>query len=184
MNLVEAESTGPIEGDAPLVTPPRPLHRRVSVSLLFTLTVLIGTVVLIYVRFPTRNTVLMEEARAAHRETAPGWDLVNPTAGELRAWALGVVGKDPPLPKDSVTGAKDLEVLGHRAAMMRVVIDGEPITYLVQFTRVIAPEFSDTTDGELHAIAWRQGSFTCAAVGPKASAARWTKTVQAAVATK
>ncbi len=184
MNLVEAESTGPIEGDAPLVTPPRPLHRRVSVSLLFTLTVLIGTVVAIYLRFPTRNTVLMEEARNGHREAAPVWDLVNPTSGELRAWAIGVVGRDPPLPRDGVTGAKDLEVLGHRAAMMRVVIDGEPITYLVQFTRVIAPEFSDTTDGDLHAIAWRQGSFTCAAVGPKASSPAWTRSVQASVTTR
>lgn len=184
MNLVEAESTGPIEGDAPLVTPPRPLHRRVSVSLLFTLTVLIGTVVAIYMTFPTRNTVLMEAARAAHGESAPGWDLVNPTTGELRAWAIAVVGKDVPLPNQGVTGARDLEVLGHRAAMMRVVIDGEPITYLVQFTRVIAPGFSDTTDGDLHAIAWRQGSFTCAAVGPKASATTWTKTVQAGIATK
>jgi len=178
MNLVEAESTGPIEGDAPLVTPPRPLHRRVSVSLLFTLTILIGTVVAIYMRFPTRNTVLMEEARAGHREAAQAWDLVNPTAGELRAWAIGVVGKDPPLPRDGVTGARDLEVLGHRAAMIRLVIDGEPITYLVQFTRVIAPEFSDATDGDLHAIAWRHGSFTCAAVGPKASSAVWSRTVQ------
>ena len=184
MNLVEAEATGPIEGDEPLVTPPRPLHRRVSVSLLFTLTVLIGTVVAIYLRFPTRNTVLMEEARAGHREAAPSWDLVNPTSAELRAWAIGVVGKDPPLPKDSVTGAKDLEVLGHRAAMMRVVVDGEPITYLVQFTRVIAPEFSDDTDGDLHAIAWRQGSFTCAAVGPKASSDRWSRLVQTNVTTR
>ena len=181
MNLVEAESTGPIEGDAPLVTPPRPLHRRVSVSLLFTLTVLIGTVVAIYLRFPTRNTVLMEEARTGHRDIGAAWDLVNPTSGELRAWAIAVVGRDPPLPKDGVTGARDLEVLGHRAAMMRVVIDGEPITYLVQFTRVIAPEFSDTTDGDLHAIAWRQGSFTCAAVGPKASAPQWTRIVQSSV---
>lgn len=183
MNLVEAESTGPIEGDAPLVTPPRPLHRRVSVSLLFTLTVLIGTVVAIYMTFPTRNTVLMEEVTAAHRQATPNWDLVAPTTGELRAWATAVVGKDPPLPKD-VTGARDTEVLGHRAAMMRLVIDGEPITYLVQFTRVIAPEFSDSTSGDLHAIAWRQGSFTCAAVGPKASAPGWTKTVQASVASK
>ncbi len=147
MNLVEAESIGPIEGDTPLVTPPRPPHRRVSVSLLFTLTVLVGTVVAIYLRFPTRNTVLMEEA----------------------------------LPRDSVTGARDLEVLGHRAAMIRFVIDGEPITYLVQFTRVIAPEFSDHTVGDLHAIAWRQGLFTCAAVGPEATSKRWSRTVQAAV---
>jgi hypothetical protein len=182
MNLVEAEDTGPIEGDEPLVTPPRPLHRRVSVSLLFTLTVLIGTVVAIYLQFPTRNTVLMEEAKQRHRDTSAVWDLVNPTTGELRAWAIGVVGRDPPLPTGMVTGARDLEVLGHRAAMMRVVIDGEPITYLVQYTRVIAPEFSDDTDGGLHAIAWRNGSFTCAAVGPEPSAKAWSRAIQTVTA--
>jgi len=56
MKLVEAESTGPVEGDAALVTPPRPPHRRVSVSLVFTLTVLVGTVVTIYAMFPRATT--------------------------------------------------------------------------------------------------------------------------------
>ena len=59
MKLIEAESTGPVEGDEALVTPPRPPRRRVSVSLLFTLTVLIGTVVTIYAMFPARHNVLM-----------------------------------------------------------------------------------------------------------------------------
>lgn len=180
MSLVEAESTGPIEGDDALVTPPRPPHRRVSVSLLFTLTVLIGTVVAIYVTFPTRNTVLMTEALQRHRDNSSIWDLTNPTSGELRAWAIGVVGKDPPLP-EVVLGARELEVLGHRAAVMRIPAAGENVTYLVQYTRVIAPEHAERTDGDLHAIAWRQGPFTCVAVGTESGSAVWIPAVRAVV---
>ncbi len=178
MNLVEAEATGPIEGDTPLVTPPRPPHRRVSVSLLFTLTVLVGTVVAIYLRFPTRNSVLMSETLQQHREPTAAWDLTRPTTGELRAWATGMLGKDPPLPADTVIGVRDLEVLGHRAAVMRFVLEGETLTYLVQYTRVIAPDHSERVDGDLHAIAWRQGPFTCVAVGPEAGSARWIPAVR------
>jgi hypothetical protein len=181
MNLVEAESTGPIEGDDALVLPPRPPHRRVSVSLLFTLTVLVGTVVAIYLTFPTRNTVLMVEAMQRHRADEPGWDLINPTAAELRAWAIGVLGKDPPLPSQTITGARDVEVLGHRAAMVRLDVEGETLTYLVQYSRVIAPEQSDRTDGDLHAIAFRRGLFTCAAVGPKASSTAWVRALRAGI---
>ena len=154
MNLVEAEATGPIEGDNPLVTPPRLPHRRVSVSLLFTLTVLIGTVVAIYLRFPTRNSVLMSEALVQHREHDQVWDLARPTKSELRAWAIGILGKDPPLPTDTVIGVRDLEVLDHRAAVMRFIMEGETITYLVQYTRVIAPDHSERIDGDLvqHAV--------------------------------
>src|SRR6476469_3626942 len=105
MHLIEAEATGPIEGDTPLVTPPRPPHRRVSVSLLFTLTVLIGTVVAIYLVFPARHNRLMTEAIEHHRDPAPAWDLTAPTAPELRAWSIGLLGKEPPLP---AAGAKIL----------------------------------------------------------------------------
>jgi hypothetical protein len=178
MNLVEAEATGPIEGDDALVTPPRPPHRRVSVSLLFTLTVLIGTVVAIYVTFPARNTVLMTEALQHHRDTPP-WDLMSPTPSELRAWAIGAIGKDPPLPVNtSIVGAREIEVLGRRAAVIQIVIAGEPVTYLVQHTRVISPKHSEQTDGDLRAIAWRQGQFTCVAVGPASTAGSWSAALQ------
>ena len=99
MKLVEAESTGPVEGDDALVTPPRPPHRRVSVSLLFTLTVLIGTVVTIYAMFPARHNLLMTEALALHREP-PAWDLNAPSGDEARGWLIGVVGNNPPMPAD------------------------------------------------------------------------------------
>ena len=175
MKLVEAEAVGPVEGDDALVTPPRPPHRRVSVSLLFTLTVLIGTVVLIYVTFPARHNVLLTEAIERHRDAAPSWDLVNPSAEELRGWTIGVVGKDPPLPgKDAViVGAKELDLLDRRAALIGVTVGADRVTFLVQHARGIAPEKSERTEGELAAVSWRRGPYTAVAVGPAASRAAW-----------
>lgn len=172
--LVEAEATGPIEGEDAIVTPPRPPHRRVSVSLILTLTVLTGTVVAIFLTFPGRNTVLMNEALARHRDSSPTWNLVRPTPQELRAWAIGVLGKDPPLPQNAtILGARDTAVLDRRAAIVQVDIAGEPITYLVQHTRVISPAHSEETDGDLRAVAWHKGEFTAVAVGRDASATQW-----------
>ncbi|HEX4420376.1 MAG TPA: hypothetical protein VH165_20815 [Kofleriaceae bacterium] len=181
MKLVEAESTGPVEGDDAQVTPPRLPHRRVSVSLLFTLTVLIGTVVTIYLVFPARHNVLMTEALELHRDIGPGsaWDLAAPGQAELRGWAIGVVGKDVPLPGDdtaagaTVIGASRRQILNRAAAVLRVRIGGDEITYLVQHARGIAPDRSERQDGELHALAWRAGPYTVVAVGPDATAASW-----------
>jgi hypothetical protein len=179
MKLVEAESTGPVEGDAALVTPPRLPHRRVSVSLLFTLTVLVGTVVTIYVMFPARHNVLMTEAIAYHREANPTWDLVAPNPAELRAWVIGVVGKDVPLPGEgtpvtvTILGARRLGILNRAAAVIRVRIGGDEVTYLVQHARGIAPDRSERQDGTLRAVAWRKGTLTLVAVGDDATAASW-----------
>ncbi len=175
MSLIEAESTGPVEGDAPLVTPPRPPHRRVSVSLLFTLTVLIGTVVAIYLTFPARHNVLMTESIAAHQDSATPRDLTAPSPAELRAWAIGVVGKDPPLPVASakVTGARTIEILNRNAAVLDVEVGGERVTYVMQRARGIAPDQAERLDGDVRAVAWRQGPYTCVGVGPAASVTRW-----------
>jgi hypothetical protein len=179
MKLVEAESTGPVEGDDASVTPPRLPHRRVSVSLLFTLTVLIGTVVTIYAVFPVRNNVLVTEAIERHRDASAAWDLVAPSAAELRAWMIGVVGKDVPLPGEgtavtpAVIGASRLRILNRAAAVIRVRIGGDEVTYLVQHARGIAPEHSERADGELRAVAWRTGPYTVVAVGADATAAGW-----------
>jgi hypothetical protein len=175
MKLVEAESTGPVEGDDAQVTAPRPPHRRVSVSLVFTLTVLVGTVVTIYAMFPARNNVLVTEAIDRHREVNPAWDLVAPNPAELRAWALGLVGKDVPLPGEAapVIGAARLRILNRAAALIRVRIGDDEVTYLVQHARGIAPDHSERQDGELRAVAWRKGPFTIVTVGADATAARW-----------
>jgi len=175
MNLVEAEEVGPVEGDEPLVTPPRPPHRRVSVSLLFTLTVLIGTVVAIYLVFPARHNVLMTEAIDRHKDDAPAWDLTTPTAPELRAWSIGLLGKDPPLPiaTAKILGASRLEIFDRSAALIGLEIGGTRITYLVQRARGMAPDHSVRVDGDVKAIAWKKGPFACIAVGPADTSTTW-----------
>jgi len=175
MSLVEAEATGPVEGDAPLVTPPRPPHRRVSVSLLFTLTVLTGTVVAIYVTFPARHNVLMTEAIKHHRTREPAWDLTSPSATELRAWAIGVVGKGAPLPGPGATviGARRVELFKRDAAVLGMRVGSDEVTYLVQRARGVAPDHAQRDEGKLRAIEWRTGPFTCIAVGPDATATTW-----------
>jgi len=179
MKLVEAEAEGPIEGEDAVVTPPRPPHRRVSVSFLFTLTVLIGTVVAIYVAFPARHNVLLTEAMESHREADPKWDLVTPTPAELHAWAIGVAGKDVPLPAETakIIAARQLTILDRRAAIIRLAVDGDEITYVVQRAKGMAPKHSDRTDGDLHAVSWRHGKFTIVAVGPVATSQRWVAAV-------
>jgi hypothetical protein len=175
MKLVEAESEGPVEGDSALVTPPRPPHRRVSVSLLFTLSVLIGTVVTIYAVFPPRHNLLLTEAIEHHREGEPAWDLTAPSAAELHAWAIGVVGgKDPPVPgAGSVIGARRIEIFDRHAAVIRLQVDGDVVTYMVTRARGVAPERSERIEGDLRAVGWRRGPFTCIGVGPNATAHRW-----------
>jgi len=199
VKLVEAESTGPVEGDAALVTPPRPPHRRVSVSLVFTLTVLVGTVVTIYARFPARHNLLMTEAIAHHRDPGAAWDLVTPTRDALRAWMIGAIGKDAPLPGAAATvvGARQLDILNRTAALIRLRIGDDEVTYLVQRARWIAPEGVERVEpgenggnsdgaaggsgvrapqpdnGALRAVAWRSGRFTVVAVGADATAAHW-----------
>src|SRR5690242_1370658 len=124
MHLVEPEEVGPNEGDDPRITPPRPPHRRVSVSLVFTLSVLIGLVTTIYLVLPARHNVLLTEALERHRDTGVTWDLEAPTVPELRAWTIGVVGKDAPLPAETtrVIGARRISVLRRDAALMQLQI--------------------------------------------------------------
>lgn len=174
MHLVEAEAVGPIEGDDALVTPPRPPHRRVSVSLLFTLSVLTGTVVAIYLLLPARNNVMVTEA-IAHHEDADAWDLENPTHAELRAWSIAAVGKGAPLPSEAVkvVGAKRLQILKRGAALIRLEVAGEHVTYLVAHARGIPSKHVTRREGALRAEAWRRGVFTCVAVGPDASSQTW-----------
>ena len=175
MKLVEAEATGPVEGEDAIVTPPRPPHRRVSVSILFTLSVLIGLVVTIYVVFPARHGVLVTEAIDRHRDVAPAWDLAAPSPGELRAWAIGAAGKDVPLPPGEVEviGARKIDILNRRAVLVRIRVGGDEVTYLVQHARGLPPEEAERSDGDLKAVEWKSGPYSCIAVGPAATAASW-----------
>jgi hypothetical protein len=174
MNLVEAEATGPIEGDDEIVTAPRPPHRRVSVSLLFTLTVLTATVVLIYVTVPARHNVLLTEAIEQHRDDSQSWEIKNVTLGELRTWAIGVFGDEAPMPKDGavILGARRLDVLDREAALISLTIGDDRVTYMMQHARSNHYD-KDRTEGDAHAVAWRQGRYDCVAVGPDTTRARW-----------
>ena len=47
---------------------------------LFTLSVLIGTVVAIYMVFPARHNVLLDRRRSPHHASRPAWDLAGADA--------------------------------------------------------------------------------------------------------
>ncbi|HEY4245002.1 MAG TPA: hypothetical protein VGM88_34540 [Kofleriaceae bacterium] len=174
MKLVEAESTGPVEGEDAVVLAPRPPHRRVSVSLLFTLTVLVGTVVAIYTLFPARHNELVSSAIAAHR-SPPSWDLASPSPSAFSAFLLGAAGKDAPQPPPGavVIGARHVTVLDHGAALIRLHIGADDVTLLIQHSRGISPDTAERTDGDLRALMWHRGPFLVVAVGPDASSAAW-----------
>lgn len=174
MSLVEAETTGPVEGEDPIVTPPRPLHRRVSVSLLFTLTVLIGTVVTIYLVFDARHNVMLTEALVQARETAE-LELVAPSAEKLGTWGLGMFGERLPMPPAGIpiVSAGRIELLNRRTAVIRLKIGESEVTYLVQHAKGIVPDQSERKDGELRAVQWASGVFIVAAAGPDATAKEW-----------
>lgn len=180
MHLVEAEATGPVEGEDPVVTPPRPPHRRVSVSLLFTLTVLIGTVVAIYLGFPPRHHVLMTEAIAQHREPAPAWDLAQPSDVQLAAFVSGVVGggKAVPLPAGPVDGVRRIEVLNKPTAVIRFHVGAEAVTYIVQRAGSVGPDATERTDDELRAITWQTGAFRFVLVGGDRTVDSWRHSIK------
>jgi hypothetical protein len=63
--------------------------------------------------------------------------------------------------------------LNRAAALIRVRVGDDEVTYLVQHARGIAPDHSERQDGELRAVAWRKGPFTIVIVGADATATRW-----------
>ena len=171
MHLVEAEAVGPVEGDDPIITPPRPPHRRVSVSFLFTISA------------PRRHgdRDLPASAAAARRprhrsDRAPSHIRARGTSTrrrlpELHAWAIGVAGKDVPLPAATtkVLGARRIDILKRGAAVIRLQLGGDQVTYLVQHARGISRDHVVRDEGDLHAEAWRRGSLTVVTVGPAAT---------------
>lgn len=185
MKLVEAEATLPTDDreDAPPLPPP-PRHRRVSVSLLLTLAILIGTVVGIYVVFPARHHVLLTAAIAEARAPDARWELAGPTLGEARAWTRGLLGDDAPLPVAAsarVLGVRRTAVLERDVAVVRLAVGDarDEVTCAVTRAASVAPEAVErveaAADGTpaLHAIATRRGAYVIAVIGPEASVARW-----------
>jgi hypothetical protein len=178
VKLIEADESKPSDEDDPTLAiprPPRPEHRRVYVSLAFTILVLVGTVVTIYGLVPERHHVLAETVVATHR-TQPAWQLTSPSPGEVRAWIIGVVGEKAPVPpgidQAMPIGARVVDVHRRRAAVVRFQIGDDEITYAVGRARGMSPGVS-RRDGDLRVEAWRVGPFMIAVAGPDATAARW-----------
>lgn len=179
MKLVDAETHGPdeehvLEEEGPAI-PPRPEHRRVSVSLLFTLFVLSATVVTVYVMVPERHNALMTTAIEAHQGEVD-YELTSPTASELRAWGIALLGRDVSWPEAGpgveIVGAHSTEILNRPAAIVNYRIDGELVSLVVQRPRDAVPRTYRRTVGELWCVSWRRDSFTYTAVGPAAQE-RW-----------
>lgn len=171
MKLVEADAEGP-SAEEPIVTPPRPEKRRVSISLVFTLSVLIATVVTIYMVFPARHNELI--TTALHRHEAPAaWQLAAPSEPELRAWMLGAVGRGAPLPSGlTVLGASQLEVARRPTAVVRYRLAAGPgeLTYVVQKVRSAAPRTGERALHGARAVQWREGDWLVVAVGAEGDA--------------
>ncbi|HUS28025.1 MAG TPA: hypothetical protein VMZ53_05935 [Kofleriaceae bacterium] len=145
-------------------------------SFLFTMSILIGTVVAIYMLLPARDGLLITEAISKHRDSGP-WEIENPSNETLRGWAIAVVGKEAPLPPagSHVIGARQLTILKRRAALIRLQLGDDQVTYLVQHARGIMPDHSSRTDGELRAEQRKRGKFTIVGVGPAATDKTWTR---------
>jgi hypothetical protein len=63
--------------------------------------------------------------------------------------------------------------LKRHVAVMRLRVGTDEITYAVQHSRSASPEHVDRIDGDLRAVGWHTGSFSCVAVGPNATSATW-----------
>ena len=178
MKLVETDDADPSAHPEPPVraTPPRPEKRQAMVSLLFTVTVLVGTVVAVFTIFPERHNEILESTVAAHRNTAP-WDVTAPDPTTLAAYIQGVLGEAPPLPAagpDLVPiGARDLTILDRRAALVRYRLGNDEVSYLVQRGRDIPRRRESRKTGDVAVDAWRNGIWTCVAVGPAATQSTW-----------
>lgn len=185
MKLIESDAEGP-KVEESTTTAPRPEKRRVSISLLFTLAVLVGTVVAIYTLLPARNQVLVTEALAGHRRDIKTFDVVGPTVGELQAWTTGALGKQAPV--FAVLGAVPLAasvITIHRrnASLVRYRVGTEELTVLMHHAKGWSPESAERDDGDLHASLKLVGRWTVVIVGAKATMATWLPNVKLLSAT-
>jgi hypothetical protein len=173
MKLVEPEIPHGDEEVAEIPRPPRPERRRVYVSLALTLGVLAATVVAVYLAFPKRNNELVTEALEAHRN--PGrFQLERPSAAELKAWTVGVVGGSVPWPSNlEVIGTWQIRILRRPAALIRFSVGGDQVTLMAMRAWDAPPRKYRRHDGDDLAVSWRRGPWTLVAVGPAAHADSW-----------
>jgi len=180
MKLVESDVPDRPTGEHP--APPPPPHRRVAVSLVFTLSVLIGTVAVIYTVFPKRNNEVLDIAIEQHRHPDT-FELVEPSRGEIVAWSVGLYGRAIPWPKVTegvhLEGAYAMRVFRRPAALVRLSVDGQPVTLMAMKARDWPPRHRENHDDELIAKSWRSGKWLFVAVGREDLEARWQPVVGA-----
>jgi hypothetical protein len=178
MKVFDTDDDDPTAHPEPPVraTPPRPAKRQVTVSLLLTVTILVGTVIAVFTIFPERHNELITKAIAAHRAKAE-WEIASPPEAEVQRWSSAVLGDTPPLPEPApgvaVVGARSLNILARRAALIRYRIGDSEVSYLVQRARDIPKRRVRMTDGADAIEAWRRGPWTCVVVGPAKNADLW-----------
>jgi len=175
MKLVETDSPHGDEEVAEVPRPPRPERRRVYVSLAVTMTVLAATVLAVYLLAPKRDNELLNAALEAHREGGP-YELDHPSATELSAWSVGVVGHKVPWPERTgleVIGTRRLQILKRSAALVRYKLGADEITLLVLRARDAPPRRYHRTEGPELAVSWRRGPWTFVVVGPADHAGAW-----------
>lgn len=175
MKLVETDIPHGDEEVPEVPRPPRPERRRVYVSLALTGTVLAATVLAVYFAFPKRDNEILNAALEAHREDGP-YELDKPSAAELAAWTVGVVGHKVPWPQGSgleVIGTRRLQILKRSAALVRYRTGDDEVTVMVLRARDAPPRRHRRTDGAELAISWRRGPWTFIVVGEASHAAAW-----------
>ena len=176
MKLVDAEITQETEGAPDIPRPPRPARRRVYTSLLVTLTVLIGTVAVIYAVFPNRNNELLTWAARLHLDSSEV-DLVSPSGTEIRAWSQGIFGEPVPWPEVDAElvpmSATVVRVFKRELALVRYQLDGQAVSVAFWRARDAPPRVLRRTEDGLHIVSWRRKRFTCIAIGPEESKEAW-----------
>ncbi len=172
MKLVEADIPFSEDESKELTLPPRPEHRRVYVSFLFTFSMLAATVTTVYLLFPARDNELLTLAIESHQ--IPGeYELEKPGSAELLGWKTGVVGPSapfpPPGPAADLLGVRSIKVLRRPVAMGRYRIGADEVSFFVMRAHDAPPRRFERQEEELVAISWRSGRWTLVAVGPAAT---------------
>ena len=178
MKLVDAEIPRDNEDIEDIPRAPRPARRRVYTSLFFTLSVLVGTVGVIYWQFPNRQSEVLTVAIAAHLDTSDN-DLENPTGAEVRAWTMGIFDEVVPLPEatDGLVpkSAATKVIFKRKLAIVRYSLNGEAVSLAFRRVREASPRVHRRREDGLYAVSWHCKKFNCIAVGPLASKESWTK---------
>lgn len=182
MKLVETEfeTSADDDDDVERTVPPRPERRRVYVSLIVTLSVLVATVVLIYAIFPKRDNELLDAAIDNYLD--PGeTELEHPTRAELDAWTVGVLGRGVPWPEIDapVIDAHSFVIIRRKAAFVRYKIGGDLVSLAVTLVRSAPPRTHRRRRDGLYAVSWRRKRWTFVAVGPSDTSDHWAEVLGA-----